>query len=160
MTVKAGSTWKRLPASMSQTRWEDVWTWSGPQLDRITLVRGLPDGKAIVSQETNADQQVPVFRAGMTAQDLMSMVEVSYRVNGVTVFHFESVEPVDFLGGPGVRLRYNYTSGIGITKRGSCVMRIVDRKLYAMKLESIAGHYFDTVDPEFDQLIASARLRK
>ena len=160
MTVKAGSTWKRLPASMSQTRWEDVWTWNGPQLDRITLVRGLPNGKAIISQKTNADRQVPVFRADMTAQDLMSMVEVSYRVNGVTVFHFESVEPVDFLGGPGVRLRYSYTSGIGIAKRGNCVMRVVDRELYAMKLESVAGHYFDTVDPEFDQLIDSAQLRK
>ena len=39
-------------------------------------------------------------------------------------------------------------------------MRVVDRKLYAMKLESVAGRYFDTVDPEFDQLIASAQLRK
>ncbi len=160
MTVKAGSTWKRLPASSSQTRWEDVWTWNGPQLDRMALVGGLPDGKAIAFRKKNSDQQVPVFRADMTAQDLMSMVEVSYRVNGVTVFNFESVEPVDFLGGPGVRLRYNYTSGIGIAKRGSCVMRVVDRKLYAMKLESVAGHYFDTVDPEFDQLIASAQLRK
>ena len=160
MTVKPGSTWKRLPASVNQTRWEEVWTWNGPQLDRITLVRGLPDGKAVISQQTNADQQVPVFRAEMTPQDLMSMLEVSYRVNGVTAFYFEVVEPIDFLGGPGVRLRYNYTSGIGIAKRGSCVMRVVDRKLYAMKLESVAGHYFDTVDPEFDQLIASAQLRK
>jgi hypothetical protein len=160
MTVEAGSTWKRLPASMSQTRWEDVWTWNGPQLDRMALVGGLPDGKAITFRKKNADQQVPVFRADMTAQDLMSMVEVSYRVNGVTVFQFEAVEPVDFLGGPGVRLRYNYTSGIGIAKRGNCVMRVVNRKLYAMKLESVAGHSFDTVDPEFDQLIASAQLRK
>jgi beta-barrel assembly-enhancing protease len=160
MTVKAGSTWKRLPASMSQTRWEDVLTWNGPQLDRAALVNGLPDGKAIISQEMNADQQVPVFRADMTTLDLMSMVAVSYRVNGVTVFDFESVEPVDFLGGRGVRLRYNYSSGIGIAKRGSCVMRVVDRKLYAMKLESVAGHYFHTVDPEFDLLIASAQLRK
>jgi len=39
-------------------------------------------------------------------------------------------------------------------------MRVVDDKLYAMKLESVAGHYFDTVDPEFDRLIASAQLRK
>ncbi len=160
MTVKAGSSWKKLPASVSETRWEEVLTRNGPQLDRTALVNGLPDGKAVISQKTTADQQVPVFRADMTAQDLMSMVEVSYRVNGVTVFHFESVEPVDFLGGPGVRLRYDYTSGIGIAKRGSCVMRIVDRKLYAMKLESVAGRSFDTVAPEFDQLIASAQLRK
>jgi hypothetical protein len=145
---------------MNQTRWEEVWTRNGPQLDRIALIGGLPDGKAIIFRETNSDQQVPVFRADMTALDLMSMVEVSYRVNGVTVFHFESVEPVDFVGGPGVRVRHNYTSGIGIAKRGNCVMRIVDDKLYAMKLESVAGHSFDTVDPEFDQLVASARLRE
>ena len=158
MTVVAGSRWKRLPASTRQTRWEEVWTWSGPQLDRTTLINGLPDGEAIVLQEKNADQQVPAFRADMTAQDLASMVEVSYRVNGVTVFGFESAEPVDFLGGRGVRLRYSYTSGIGIAKSGSCVMRVVDKKLYAMKLESLAGDNFDAVDPEFDQLVASAKL--
>ena len=160
MTVKAGSPWKRLPTSKNQPRWDDMWTWNGPQIDRITLVRGLPEGKAFVSQKTNADQQVPVFRAAMTTQDLMSMVEVSYRVNGVTVFNFESVEPFDFLGGRGVRLRYNYVSGIAFRKRGSCVMRIVDGKLYAMKLESLAGSSFDAVAPEFDRLITSAELGK
>jgi hypothetical protein len=160
MTVKAGSPWKRLPASKNQRRWDDMWTWNGPQIDRITVVRGLPDGEAIVTQKTNADQQVPVFRADMTTQDLASMVEVSYRVNGVTVFNMESVEPFDFLGGPGVRLRYNYVSGIAFSKRGSCVMRIVGGKLYAMKLDSLAGSSFDTVAPEFDRLIASAQLRK
>jgi len=122
------------------------------------LVDGLPDGKAIIFQEKSADQQVPVFRADMTAQDLTSMVEIAYRVKGITVFNFESVEQADFLGGPGLRLRYNYTSGIGIAKRGSCVMRIIDRKLYAMKLESVANHAFDAVAPQFDQLVASARL--
>ena len=158
MSVKPASRWKKLPASMNETRWEEVWTWNGPQLDRVALVDGLPDGKAIIFQEKSADQQVPVFRADMTAQDLTSMVEVSYRVKGISVFNFESVEPVDFLGGPGVRLRYNYTSGIGIAKRGSCVMRVIDRKLYAIKLESVASHPFDAVAPQFELLVASARL--
>jgi tetratricopeptide (TPR) repeat protein len=160
MTANAGSRWKRLPSGARQTRWEEVLTWNGPQLDRTALVDGLPEGKTIVSRKTNADQQVPVFRADMTVQDLMSMVEVSYRVNGVTVFNIESVEPVDFLGGSGISLRYDYVSGIGITKRGRCVMRVVDRKLYAMKLESVAGNNFDIVAPEFEQLVAGAQLRK
>jgi beta-barrel assembly-enhancing protease len=159
LTVNPGSSWKRLPASMSQTRWEEMWTRNGPQLDRMAVVGGLPDGKAIISRDKNADHRVPVFRADMTAQDLMSMVEVSYRVNGVTVFNFESVEPIDFLGGPAVRLRYNYASGIGIKKRGSCVMRVVDQRLYAMRLEGVANQAFDEVFTQFDQLAASARLR-
>lgn len=160
LSVKPDPTWKRLPASVNETKWEEVWTWNGPQLDRVALVDGLPDGKAIIFQEKSADQQVPVFRANMTAQDLASMVEISYRVKGITVFNFESVEPVDFLGGAGVRLRYNYTSGIGIAKRGSCVMRVMDRKLYAMKLESVADQPFDAVVPQFELLVASARLHK
>jgi predicted Zn-dependent protease len=160
MTVNPGSSWKRLPANMSQTPWEEVWTWNGPQLDRMALVGGLPDGKAIIFQDKNAHQQVPVLRADMTALDLTSMVEVSYRVNGVTVFDFDSVEPVDFLGGVGVKLRYNYASGIGFTKQGSCVMRVVDQKLYAIKLEGVANDSFDAVINQFDQLVASARLRK
>ncbi len=159
MTVKPDSTWKRLSASTQQTRWEEVWTRNGPQIDRITLIGGLPEGKAIIFREKTADQQVPVFRADMTAQDLASMIEVSYRVNGVTVFDYESVEPVEFVGGPGVRLRYHYASGLGIAKRGSCVMRVVDQKLYAMKLESVAKR-FDAVAAEFDRLVASAQLRR
>ena len=160
MTVKPGSNWKRLREDLKGTRWEEMWTWNGPQIDRMALVGGLPDGQAIVFREQTADQQVPVFRADMTAQDLTSMLEVSYRLKGVTVFDIEAVEPVDFLGGPGVELSYSYASGIVFPKRGRCVMRVVDQKLYAMKLEGVANQSFDAVAAEFDLLVAGARLRK
>jgi hypothetical protein len=158
VTIDTGSRWKRLNAGQKETRWEDMWTWSGPQIDRMTLIRGLPEGKAILVQGQASDRQVPVFRADMTAQDLASMLEVSYRVRGVTVFDLESVEPVDFLGSTGIRLRYNYASGILFQKKGICVMRVVGQKLYAMKLESVANQFFDDVAAEFDELVAGARL--
>jgi predicted Zn-dependent protease len=157
MIVEPGSNWKRLYADLKGARWDAMWTWNGPQIDRLALVGGLPAGKALI---IGADQQVPVFRADMTAQDLTSMLEVSYRIRGVTVFDIESVEPVDFLGGPGVKLRYNYASGIVIPKRGRCVMRVVGQKLYAMKLEGVANQSFDAVAAQFDQVVASARLSK
>jgi len=159
MTVKPSSNWKRIFASLDDSRWEEMWTRNGPQVDRMTSLRGLADGQAIVFQEKSADQQVPVFRADMTAQDLASMLEVSYRLNGVTGFNIESLEPVEFLGGPGIRMRYSYSSGIVIAKRGSCVMRVVDKKLYAMKLEGVASH-FDMAASEFDQMVASAQLAR
>jgi beta-barrel assembly-enhancing protease len=158
MILERGSSWERVQANPSETQWDEVWSRSGPQVDRMAVVGGLRDGKRILVQEPAAAQQVPVFRADMTAQDLTSMLEVSYRLNGVTVFNIESVEPVDFLGGPGIKLRYNYASGIVIPKRGGCVMRVVDRKLYAMKLESVAHPDFDRIALEFDRLVAEARL--
>ncbi len=154
---RPASPWKKLPSSANATRWERVWTWNGPQLDRVAVISGLPDGKAIATQPMNTLHEIPPFHARMTAQDLASMLEVSYRVNGVTVFHFASIEPVAFLGGSGVRMRYDYVSGIGITKKGDCVMRVIDRKLYAMKLESLADRYYDSVAPEFEQLVTSLR---
>jgi hypothetical protein len=75
------------------------------------------------------------------------------------VFNVESVEAVGFLGGTGIKLRYNYASGIVFPKRGSCVMRIVGERLYAMKLEGVANDAFDTAAAEFDRLAANARLR-
>jgi hypothetical protein len=160
MTVKPGSHWKRLRTNLNAAPWEEVWTWNGPQIDWMALLGGLPDGKAIDVQQQAADQQVPVFHADMTAQDLTSMLEVSYRLMGVTVFNIESVEPIDFLGGPGVDLRYHYASGIVFPKRGRCLMRIVGRKLYALKLEGVANQSFDAVAVQFDQVIVGARLRK
>ena len=159
MTVDPGNSWVRLPVVERQTRWEEVWTWNGPQLDRVTLIGGLPDGKAVVFQERNSTQQVPPFRADMTGLDLMSMVEISYRIRGVTMFTFESVEPIEFLSGSGVSLHYDYVSGIGIAKKGRCVMRMVDGRLYALRLEALTGDTFDAVAPEFERLVSSAKLR-
>ena len=45
MGVKPASRWKKLPASMNETRWEEVWTWNGPQLDRSPWSTDCPMAK-------------------------------------------------------------------------------------------------------------------
>ena len=101
---------------------------------------------------------MPVFRADMSPQDLVSMMEASYRVRGIAVFEIESVDPADFLGGKGVRVEFKYAPNDGMSKKGVCVARVVDDKLYAIKLEGVSSHYFDASVPEFNQLVESARL--
>jgi hypothetical protein len=86
------------------------------------------------------------------------MIESSYRVAGVAVFNVDLVDTTPFLGGTGIRMRYHYSPGEGIGKKGSCVLRVVDQKLYLMKLEGVTSHYFDRALPEFDQMVASATL--
>lgn len=159
LAVAPGDPWKKLPSHANESHWERVWTRNGPQLDRLALLDGLPEGKAIIRQTTDQDQQAPTFRADMTLQDLISMVEVAYRVKGVALFRVESIEPIEFLGGTGIQLRYEYASGIGITKRGRYVLRVVDRRLYAMKLDGVATPEFETVLTEFARLVGEARLR-
>lgn len=157
-TVQPSTSWNLVPKDLKRTRWEEVWTQNGPLLDSVSFLGGLPEGKAIVVQKKKAEQQVPPFRADMSPVDLTSMIEASYRVNGVTVFNIESVDPVEFLGGQGLRLRFNYAPGNGMTRNGSCVLRVVDKKLYLMKLEGVSSHYFEAAVPAFDRLVATATL--
>jgi predicted Zn-dependent protease len=159
LLVESGANWKRLRSNSDAAPWREAWTWNGPQTDRVAWLDGLPDGRRITVRARPADTRVPVFRADMTTHDLTSMLEVSYRLKGVSVFNVESVETIEFLGGTGIQLRYNYASGIVFPKRGSCVMRVVGDRLYAMKLEVVANPSFDAVAAEFDRLIADARLR-
>jgi predicted Zn-dependent protease len=159
LRVDASANWKRLRGNLDEAPWKEMWTWKGPQIDRVAWLDGLPDGRRMNVRAQPADQRVPVFRADMSAHDLASMLEVTYRLKGVSVFNVESVEAVGFLGGTGIKLRYNYASGIVFPKRGSCVMRIVGERLYAMKLEGVANDAFDTAAAEFDRLAANARLR-
>jgi hypothetical protein len=159
-TVQPSSAWNVLPASTSRTRWEEVWTKNGPMLDTVAFLGGLPEGKSVVVQTKKAPKQVPLFRANMSPEDLVSLVEASYRIQGVTVFSVDAVDPVEFLGGQGIRVLFSYARGNGITKKGKSVLRVIDNKLFVMKLEGVSSHYFDAAVPEFDQLVASAAVRK
>lgn len=158
LTVTPTSAWNSIPLATSAPAWEESWTLNGPLLDAVSFVTGLPDGKSLVKQRRKADSQVAVFRADMSPTDLVSMVETAYRVGGVTVFEVDSVDPVPFAGGTGIRMRYHFSPGDGIGRKGHCVMRVVDGKLYLVKLEGVSSHYFAAAEPEFEAMVAGARL--
>jgi hypothetical protein len=160
LVVTPAAAWNMVPVMYDQTSWEETWTRNGLLLESITFVGGLPDGKALRKQRRKSDQQVPRFRADMTPQDLVSMVESAYRTRGVTVFDIESVEPADFLGGKGLNVRFKYAPNDGLAKQGSCTLRVVDQKLYLILLEGVTRHYFDAALPEFEKIVASARLER
>jgi len=157
--VKPVNQWNKLPPSPNQTPWDETWTLNGPLLDALGFVGGLPDGESLLKQKKKENRRVPVFHADMSPQDLVSMMEASYRVRGITVFDVVSVDPADFLGGKGLRVRYQYAPNNGITRKGVVVARVVDEKLYVIKLEGVASHYFDASLPEFDEMVESARLQ-
>ena len=158
LVVHPGIPWNQLPHSPNQTAWDETWTRNGPLLDAVAFVGGLPDGETLLKQKKKVEQRVPVFRADMSPQDLVSMMEASYRVRGITVFEIESVDPADFLGGKGLKVQYKYAPNDGMSKKGVCVARVVDNKLYAIKLEAVSSHYFNLSLPEFNNIVASAKL--
>lgn len=160
LVVQSQSAWNRIPKNPTNTQWEESWTRNGPMLESIAFVNGLPDGKALLVQPKKADRQVPAFRADMTPDDLVSMVESYYRIGaGASVFEVTSVQPVPFLGAQAVRVDFTYVAGDDVPRKGRCLLRVAGQKLYAMKLEGAASHYFDAALPEFEAIAATAALR-
>ncbi len=158
IVVQPTSTWNRIPKTSDDVQWEESWTKNGPLLDTMAFIGGLPDGKALVRQKKKDDRQVPPFRASMSPEDLVSMIETNYRARGVAVFEVEVVEPAHFLQSTGIRLDYAFVHADKLPRKGRCVMTIIGDKLYLMMLEGAASHYFDSVLPEFQQIAASAAL--
>ncbi len=151
--------WNKVPKGPFDIPGEENWTQNGPILDSIGFIGALPDGQAIARQRPKDDRKVPVFRATMTPQDLVSMVESYYRIKaGATVFDTVSVKPTTFLGTTGIRFNYSYVGADEVKRRGCSVLAIVDKKLYLMSLDGAALHYFDSALPAFEALAASATI--
>lgn len=158
LEVRPTYAWNRAPRLATEIKQEEIWTQNGLVLDAIGFIGGLKDGEAIAKQHDHTDQQVPVFRSSMTPADLVSMVESYYRIRGVSVFETVGVRPVKFVGEDGVQFDYEFIANDELRRRGRAVMAISQGKLYVMSLNAAAVHYFDAALPEFEALVASARV--
>lgn len=157
--VQPATAWNKVPKGTYDVKWEENWTRNGPLLDGISFIGGLPDGEAIAKQRKNDDKKVPVFRANMTPQDLVSMIESFYRIKaGASIFETTAVEPVTFLGQTGLRFDYTYVGGDEVKRKGRSLAAIINGKLYLMALDGTASHYFSAALPEFEAMAASATL--
>ncbi|MEG3166097.1 hypothetical protein U1701_15990 [Sphingomonas sp. PB2P19] len=160
MRVHPGTAWNRAPKGRHDIAWEENWTANGPGLDSIGFIGGLPDGEAIAKQRRKADRQVPVFRATMSPQDLVAMIESYYRIRaGAALFETRGVAPVTFLGQPGLQFDFAYVGADEVKRRGRAVLAVVDGKFYCASLDGAELHYFDAALPEFDAITRSATRR-
>ena len=157
--VKPTMAWNKIPKGVYDVKWEENWTRNGPLLDGISFIGGLPDGEAIAKQRKKDDQKVPVFRATMSPQHLVSMIESYYRIKaGASIFETTGVAPATFLGQQGLQFDYTYVGGDEVQRKGRSLVAIISGKLYLMALDGTASHYFDTALPEFEAMAASATL--
>ncbi len=138
------------------------WTLNGPILDSISFVTGLKSGRYLVRQRKTADQQVPKFRSDMTAPEIAAMIESLYRVRGGTVeFRTLGLQPRPFLtASNGFQLDYEHLDSDELWRKGRVVGAVIGGRLYLVLLDAARSHYYDTTAPDFEAVVASARLRR
>jgi len=161
MSVVPPRPWNRHRAIL----FEDIpavedWTLNGELLDGITYITGLKSGHFMVRQRHSADQQVPKFRADMTPPEIAAMLESLYRVRGGAVdFHTLSIQPRPFLGANGFQFDYEHLDNDELWRKGRVVGAVIGDQLYLIMFDAARSHYYDAALPDFEAIVASARLR-
>jgi hypothetical protein len=136
------------------------WTLNGPLLDGMSFVSGLKSGRDLIYQRRTSDQQVPKFRSDMTPPEIVAMLESLYRVRGGAVdFRTLSLQPRPFLGANGFQFDYEHLDGDELWRRGRGVGAVIDGRLYLILLDAARLHYYGETLPDFEAVVASARLR-
>ena len=137
------------------------WTLNGPYLDGISFVTGLRGNRDLIRQRRTDSQQVPRFRSNMTPPEIAAMLESLFRVRGGTVeFRTLGIQPRQFLGYNGFQFDYEHLDGDELWRKGRAVGAVIDGRLYLILLDAARSHYYATTLPDFEAIVASARLRR
>jgi hypothetical protein len=159
MIVTPTLRWNKAPRGPYDISREENWTLNGPLLDGITFIGGLENDKRIVRQRRKADRKVPNFRADMDPTEIAAMIESFYRIRaGSTRFETTGLAPRRFLGHPGFQFDFVHLGGDEVERKGRAVGAIVDGRFYLALFDAARMHYFDSGLPEFERIVASARL--
>ena len=155
----AGIAWNQMPRGQYDISREENWTLNGPLLDSLTFIGALENDKKIVQQRRKADRKVPNFRADMSPPEIAAMIESFYRIRaGSSVFNMTNLAPRPFLGHPGFQFDYEHLGGNEVERRGRAVGAIINGRFYLALYDAAKMHYFDAGLPEFERIVASARL--
>jgi hypothetical protein len=162
MIVTPPRPWNRhRPIFFEDIRQVEDWTQNGPLLDGMSFVTGLQNGKSLIRQRRSANQQVPVFRSNMTPPEIAAMIESLYRVRGGSVdFRTLALKPRPFLGQNGFELDYEHLDDDELWRSGRAVGAVINGRLYMILLDAAKSHYFGAALPDFEAVVASARLRQ
>jgi hypothetical protein len=151
--------WNRARRSWQDSSREEDWTLNGPLLDNLTFIGGLQSGKAIVRHQRRQERQVPRFRAEMSPQEIVSMIETYYRIRAGSVrFDMTGLQPRNFLGQPGFQFDFRHLDGSEVERQGRAVGAVIGDRLYLVLLEGTRSHYFPAALPEFERIVESAQL--
>ena len=163
MVVTPPREWNQMNSTwlIDDIRAVEDWTLNGPYLDSMSFVSGLKNGRHIIRTRRRDFQQVPAFRANMTAPEIAAMLESFYRVKAGTIdFKTTGLKPRTFMGYPGFQFDYDHLDTDEVWRRGRTVGAVVNDRLYLILVDGARMHYFDHALPDFEAVANSARLKR
>jgi hypothetical protein len=160
LTVTPDRRWSKLGARPGRNA--ESWTIDGMELNDLTFVVGIEDGKPLFRDIDKANNPLPRFSATMLAPDIAQLFEASYRVAlGTPLMSIDSLEPAKFAGSDGFRFTYSLThQGDEVRRKGEAHGAVIDKRLYLITFEAPAIHYYERDRAAARRIAESATLTR
>jgi hypothetical protein len=138
---------------------DETWTRNGPLLDTVAFTGALGAGQTLARPVRGKERgDVLPFDPAMDTAQKVEMLASHYRVAGAQSWQVAGTDETSFLGGPALRVEFAYVGRDALPRRAVAVMAVRNDRLYLMKLEAEASHYFDRLLAEFEAMVATAAL--
>ncbi|HXZ92069.1 MAG TPA: hypothetical protein VEG36_04235 [Burkholderiales bacterium] len=161
ISVEPSLKWNKLGSSNAKGRIE-IWTLDGPELNTLVFFTGVPDGEPLferASADASRAEKPPVFRSSMNPLEIQELLEATVRrFFQTTLAEERNLRPQPVAEGRGFRFDTSMTGQDGVERSGVFAGAIRGGKLYGAWFQGAKLHYFERYLPEFDHIVASARL--
>jgi hypothetical protein len=144
--------------AMSSAAPLELWTQDGASLQYMFVFGGVPDGQALFKKFQDKSE-FPAFRAGMSAQEIMELVEATLgKMSASTLIQTRSLRPARFAGLDGFQFAVSYTAKDEIDREGIVAGAVKDGKLYLLLYAGSRLYHFGKYRPEVERMFESARF--
>lgn len=164
MAVTVAHAWNKVSVPGASQPY-DIWTQEGLALDELRLWGGLRPGQPLMTIPPGmvpAGQKaprVPTYAAGMAYDQLVSLFESMYSVDGSLV-NVTRVEPAEFAGAKGVRFEFSI-----VRKRNDLQLlgvgwaSVHGGDLFAATFVAPKLSFFPRLLPRAEEVVRSAKVR-
>lgn len=161
MSIQVVGKWSAANLSTIQVNGPDaMWTKDGLSLNRIVFYGGLEAGEILrKTGDESKDEKMPAYRAGMTENGVMEMVESHFaRTDGISRSVASNLRPRPFLGRNGFAFEIDLVNKNQIELRLTVTAATVGNKLYLIYFLAPSLHFFEKDLRTVNTIMDSARL--
>jgi len=161
ISVQPGMKWNRMGFSGYEGHVE-AWTLDGPVLNTLLFFTGVPDGEPLFIRRSENPAQLekpPVFRSTMNPLEIQELLEATVaRYFQTTLAEGRGLRAETIADGRGFRFETRMVGRDEVERSGVFVGVVHKGKLYGAWFQGARLHYFERYLPEFDRIVASAKL--
>ncbi|HTN49651.1 MAG TPA: hypothetical protein VMK32_09490 [Burkholderiaceae bacterium] len=137
-----------------------TWTVEGVTVDRLQFFVGIKDGTPLVRQTGEAAARRPLtFKSSMEPHEIAALFQAMLTADGSS-FTLDRLEPVTFLGGPGLRFNYTLLRRIDdVRLSGMVYARVVNGELFAIQYQAPRLGFYPRYEAQIEKMAQTATLR-